>query len=601
MHPLVRGGRGLAALVAAATAAGAATASAANLASWATRTCYVVPRCTTTFCGTMTPRTLLTHLARAHTLASVPRVWVTAMRLGCCRYCGRPYRTPLDGRRQTSLRRHEVRCAHRPAPESETDTDEPLAPRAAARGAPSHVGGDDDAPMAGATDDQVANATGDLAADALGDQAVDKLADQAAGAAARPPTTTNPATLFFRERSRWERRRASFLLVQAPTPDARPSLVASGARTADRVPASALPAWQQQGADALSWARREPGNATAWLWLLTRSSLPLHVPAPTRGRGEGPAPRTHAARAAAIVEGKVSAALRDRNVGVWRDPPGSSGPPAAPVAPEAPPSALPPDSPVALRSPRAASATARIPSLVRRGFPFRSTSTRVHLNRVQRRALRQVWRGRLSAATRTLQGAPAAPHTRAAWRVAQRLFPRAAPGLATTASVEAEFGPELDAAAAHGAAGGYPVGLVGGNRGVDHSVCRARLRPRPFESAYGAPVGSCGGRSARTNGGCAAAGVGRRDVAGADGGRPCTGGSGAPPAGQVGDSRCGRGAQDPPNRDARDAAQARHWLAGPRPARFGGVAHGTAPDRHRCIQRVRAPLARVEGPAGGGA
>ena len=458
IHPLLRGGRGPAAVAAAAMAAGAATASAADLASWATRTCCVVPGCTTTFRGTVTPRTLPAHLARAHKLASVPRTWVTAMRLGGCRYCGRPYRTPLDGRRQNSLRRHEVRCAQRPAPEPDTDTDEPLAPRAAARGAPSHVGGDNDAPMAGATDDQVANATGDLAADALGDQAADELADQAAGAAARPPTP-NPATLFLRERSEWERRRASFLLVQAPTPDAWPALVASGARTADRVPASMLPVWQQLGADALAWARREPGNATAWLWLLTLPSLLLHVPARTRGRGEGPAPLTHAARVAAIFEGNFSDALRDRNVGVWRDSPGSSGPPAAPVAPAAPPSPLPPVSPVAPPSQRAASATPQHSSLVGLGVPHRPTSTRLRLTRVQRRALRQVWRGRLSAAARTLQGAPAAPHTCAVWRAAQRLFPRAAPGLATTASVEAEFGPELDVAAAQGAAGGAPSGL----------------------------------------------------------------------------------------------------------------------------------------------
>jgi len=70
-----------------------------------------------------------------------------------------------------------------------------------------------------------------------------------------------------------------------------------------------------------------------------------------------------------------------------------------------------------------------------------------------------VWRGRLSAAARTLQGAPVAPHTGAVWQAARRLFPRASPGLATTESVAAEFGPELDAAAAHGVAAGAPLGL----------------------------------------------------------------------------------------------------------------------------------------------
>eukprot|EP00168_Porphyra_purpurea_P017444 TRINITY_DN603_c0_g1_i4.p6 TRINITY_DN603_c0_g1~~TRINITY_DN603_c0_g1_i4.p6 ORF type:complete len:190 (-),score=35.40 TRINITY_DN603_c0_g1_i4:2496-3065(-) len=82
------------------------------------------------------------------------------------------------------------------------------------------------------------------------------------------------------------------------------------------------------------------------------------------------------------------------------------------------------------------------------------------MTRVQRRALRQVWRGRLSAAARTLQSAPVAPHTGAVWRAAQRLFPRATPELTTTASVEAEFGPELDVAAAHGRTARAPSGLT---------------------------------------------------------------------------------------------------------------------------------------------
>jgi len=80
--------------------------------------------------------------------------------------------------------------------------------------------------------------------------------------------------------------------------------------------------------------------------------------------------------------------------------------------------------------------------------------------RVQRWALRQVWRGRLSAAAHTLQGAPAAPLTRAVWRSARWLFPRAETGLATTTSVEADFGPELEVAAAHGAAGGGQAGVT---------------------------------------------------------------------------------------------------------------------------------------------
>jgi len=45
-----------------------------------------------------------------------------------------------------------------------------------------------------------------------------------------------------------------------------------------------------------------------------------------------------------------------------------------------------------------------------------------------------------------------APRTAAVFRAAQRLVPPATPGLATTASIEAEFGEELAVAAAHGEA-----------------------------------------------------------------------------------------------------------------------------------------------------
>ena len=52
-----------------------------------------------------------------------------------------------------------------------------------------------------------------------------------------------------------------------------------------------------------------------------------------------------------------------------------------------------------------------------------------------------------------------APHTPAVWLAAQQLFPCVTSGLATTASVEAAFGPELAAAAAHGTAAAAPLGL----------------------------------------------------------------------------------------------------------------------------------------------
>ena len=228
MHPLLREGRGPAAVAASATAAGAATASAAELAAWATRTCCFVPGCTTTLRGTVAPRKLPAHLARTHTLAAIPQPWVTAMRLGGCRYRGRAYRTPLDGRRQTSLRRHEERCVvQRPAADPDTDTAGPPPPPDAAGGATSHAG------------------------DAANVAATAKTSDRAAGDARAPPPSPNHQR-FSRDPREWARRRASFLLLQPPTPEAWPALVASGARTADHVAASLLPAWRQLGGDALA-------------------------------------------------------------------------------------------------------------------------------------------------------------------------------------------------------------------------------------------------------------------------------------------------------------------------------------------------------------
>jgi len=69
----------------------------------------------------------------------------------------------------------------------------------------------------------------------------------------------------------------------------------------------------------------------------------------------------------------------------------------------------------------------------------------------QRRALRQVAAGRLSAAARSLVAEEAAPQTGAAWAKAQALFPPATPTLATRATVQAAFPAELAEAAAFGA------------------------------------------------------------------------------------------------------------------------------------------------------
>eukprot|EP00168_Porphyra_purpurea_P010800 TRINITY_DN2692_c0_g1_i2.p4 TRINITY_DN2692_c0_g1~~TRINITY_DN2692_c0_g1_i2.p4 ORF type:complete len:126 (+),score=19.85 TRINITY_DN2692_c0_g1_i2:1024-1401(+) len=118
-------------------AAGAAPASATELANWATRTCCVVGGCPKTFRGTVTPRTLPMHLARAHTLASVPAAWVTALGLAGCRHCGRPYRTMRDWQRRSSLSRHEARCDERPASDQEGVTGLPPLPAGSTGAAPS--------------------------------------------------------------------------------------------------------------------------------------------------------------------------------------------------------------------------------------------------------------------------------------------------------------------------------------------------------------------------------------------------------------------------------------------------------------------------------
>ena len=68
----------------------------------------------------------------------------------------------------------------------------------------------------------------------------------------------------------------------------------------------------------------------------------------------------------------------------------------------------------------------------------------------QRRALRLVRAGRLSAAARALCAAPPAPQTAVVWAKARGLFPPAASATATTATVEAEFAAELASAADFG-------------------------------------------------------------------------------------------------------------------------------------------------------
>ena len=77
----------------------------------------------------------------------------------------------------------------------------------------------------------------------------------------------------------------------------------------------------------------------------------------------------------------------------------------------------------------------------------------------QRRALRLVRAGRLSAAARALTAAPVAPRTPAVWAKALGLFAPARPGLATTAPVKAELQASLAAAAAFSQTTGVPTAL----------------------------------------------------------------------------------------------------------------------------------------------
>ncbi|OSX80420.1 hypothetical protein BU14_0052s0036 [Porphyra umbilicalis] len=155
--------------------------------------------------------------------------------------------------------------------------------------------------------------------------------------------------------------------------------------------------------------------------------------------GDSPPPRrllSHAARAAAVLDGDFVAALADRNAGVWR------------------PSA------------RGAAATDK-----RGGGRAAAPSQRV--TGAQRGALRQAATGRLSAAARSLVAEEAAPQTKADWAKAQTLFPPASPTLATPASVEAAFPAELAEAAAFGARRNIPPPV---NRNDLAAVVRAAPR-----------------------------------------------------------------------------------------------------------------------------
>lgn len=161
---------------------------------------------------------------------------------------------------------------------------------------------------------------------------------------------------------------------------------------------------------AMEWTRRQPEQEHAWLWQLLLPSLLLHVPAPPRDGRHTPTPLTRAARAAALLSGEFAAALADRNAGMWRPPPDGDRP--------------------------GGGGSRSWAGGARRGGRVPPTAA-LPPTAAERRVLRLVRAGRLSAAARALLAEPAAPCNPAVLAKAGALFPPATPALAAVASVEA--------------------------------------------------------------------------------------------------------------------------------------------------------------------
>ncbi|GAB0497972.1 hypothetical protein MMPV_009310 [Pyropia vietnamensis] len=188
-----------------------------------------------------------------------------------------------------------------------------------------------------------------------------------------PAGAAEPAAggLFGRDIAAWVRARASYLHAAAPTDDAWAPLIASATCTAAHVPAALVGPWRRLTADALDWVRQEPAQRQAWLWVLLLPSLLLYVPA---RRQAGPRATT---ADACLPHGRRAAAILNGDF----------------------------------------------------------AAVQADRNTAQKRALREVRCGRLSAAVRSLVAEPPAPQMAAVWAKAQRLFPPANPSLATTATV----------------------------------------------------------------------------------------------------------------------------------------------------------------------
>ncbi|KAK1867171.1 hypothetical protein I4F81_009680 [Pyropia yezoensis] len=423
-----------------------------------------VPGCGVLLSGGVGAPAGLQHLRQAHVAPEVPPEVLAALGAAGCRWCERPFPASRGRRGNSSLSCHETLCRlnprrqrARPPLATAARTVRALgAPRAAARATTTAAAGGAEAqPATAATAaTAAASATADTAAatatavtaaatataataaatataatataaaaTAAATATADALRAEAAPATAPPATLAAvgggrpDATLFAADHAAWARARGAFLRASAPTDAAWPSLVASGARTSVHVPAALLGAWRRLFADALDWVWREPTQRHAWLWLLLLPSLALHSPTPAvpqRADADPTAALSHAARATALLDGDFAGALGDRNAGIWRPPVGRGARPAGAV---------------------------REGDALSPARPARPTAA-------QRRALRQVRSGRLSAAARSLLAAPAAAKTPAVWAKACRLFPPAAPELTAAASVAAAFPAELVAAEA---------------------------------------------------------------------------------------------------------------------------------------------------------
>jgi len=222
-------------------------------------------------------------------------------------------------------------------------------------------------------------------------------------------------SLFVGDHAAWVRARGDFHQRVAPAGEPWAPLIGSGARTVAHVPGGLVGAWRALAADALDWVRRQPAHSGAWLWLLLLPSLLLHAPcpAPADAPDRPRPPLPHKARAAALMRGDFGAALAHRNAGVLR--PGCARPVQAGGEAD-----------------------------------WRGGGRAAAPTRAQRRALKLVCAGRLSAAARALGSATPAPRTAAVWDKAVALFPPASSASATPASVAADFSAALFGAADFG-------------------------------------------------------------------------------------------------------------------------------------------------------